>query len=728
MNVGDVVGNYRITEVLGEGGMGVVYLGSHNLIGREAAIKVLLPSLSNKQDVVQRFFNEAKTTTSIKHPGIVEVFDFGYSDNGHAYIVMERLEGETLDHRIRRLGRLPAEKAISLFGQIGRALGAAHSLGVVHRDLKPANIYIVSDPDVAGGERAKILDFGIAKLRNAGNIGFKTASGQLMGAPDYMAPEQCLGASEVDQRGDLYALGCMLFHAVTGKPPYVAANFSEVLAAHVSKPAPRASQAAPVPEPLDDLIYRLMSKSPDDRPQTTDEVVALLKAASGAKAGGPIAPPPVPARSKPKSAPPPIPPSSRRTVMAPSQPPPVPSGPQATQLPAGVVDTASPLPPLPRPKAASSPPPVPAVPKAPAHARTLYTNPNDGAAAASPAGPSPASGPAPGPFNDPRLGRNAPAPGNPVLSVPGPSPQPASASGVAPVAAPMAAPVAAPAGPRGTMALPPEGAAGPAASAPVYPRHVPEQRSQRPQYPVEMGPRRGNAVRPSMQRPAAKSSGGGWKVAVAVVLIAGASAGGFFVYKSATRKGAEPAVAAAGADAGVATAVVTADAASVVREPPVDAGKAVVATPIDAAPSVSPADASAIVATSIDAAATVAVAPPVDAANVVAVALPDAAPAAVDTTGVPSGRVVDPDLKGVRGGDDGVETVTLTIESKPAGAIVTRRHDKLRIGKTPIQFVTRKFNANENFDILLDGYYPVSIKVSTFRDAKRLVPLLAKRK
>lgn len=702
MNVGDEVGNYRITEVLGEGGMGVVYLGMHKLIGREAAIKVLLPSLSNKQEVVQRFFNEAKTTTSINHPGIVEVFDFGYSDSGHAYIIMERLEGETLDHRIRRLGRLSADRAIGLFGQITRALGAAHGLGVVHRDLKPANIYIVSDPDVSGGERAKILDFGIAKLRNVGNAGVRTASGQLMGAPDYMAPEQCLGASEVDQRGDLYALGCMLFHAVTGKTPFPGANFSEVLAAHVSKEAPRASTMAPVPEPLDDLIHQLMKKSPDDRPQNTGEVDVLLKRALGAKPTGPVTNPP--GRAPALSSPPPLPASVRRTMIAPSQPPP---------LPASVVDSSAALPPLPRPKA-SQPPPIP---RAAASARTLYTDPN----------PEPPAAP-----------RSA-MPGNPVLSVPGPVPDRhsapglsasgVSASGVS-ASGVSAQGVAGPhqptvqAGPRRTMALPP--GASPAYSTvqpdPGRPGHGPEPA-------VEMGPRQGNNVRPTY---ATHGRGSPWKMILIGVFVIGFSAGGFFLYKSMTRKGSV----AADSIASDASAVSSSDAVvTAAIQPRVDAGVAVATKAADAGPVVV-VDASVTVALDAsvaripDAAVMVAETPD---ASVFAARKPDAAPKPPLDTGpvvrpstVSSGRIVDPDLKSATGGDDGIETVVLKIETRPAGAIVTRAHDKLRIGKTPLEFVTRKFNANETFELSLNGHYPVSVKISTVRDSKRLVQLLAK--
>src|SRR5678815_1043091 len=179
------IGAYRIQRKLGEGGMGAVYLAEHALLGRQAAIKVLLPALSAQQEVVNRFFNEARSTTSIADPGIVQVFDFGYHTDGSAYIVMEFLDGEALDRRLARLGRLPVAEALRMCRQIASSLAAAHAQGIIHRDLKPENIFLVPDGEVSSGERSKILDFGIAKLsdNNPGKI--KTHTGALMGTPFY---------------------------------------------------------------------------------------------------------------------------------------------------------------------------------------------------------------------------------------------------------------------------------------------------------------------------------------------------------------------------------------------------------------------------------------------------------------------------------------------------------------------------------------------------------------
>src|SRR6185503_3797440 len=164
-------------------------LAEHSLLGRPAAIKVLLPELSQKQEIVRRFFNEARAATAIRHPGIVEVYDFGWTPDGAAYIVMERLEGETLARRAAR-ARLSWHAALAIGRQIAGALSAAHAKGIIHRDLKPENIFMIRDPEVPGGERIKLLDFGIAKLAT-GTSNVKTQTSAVMGTPTYMSPEQC---------------------------------------------------------------------------------------------------------------------------------------------------------------------------------------------------------------------------------------------------------------------------------------------------------------------------------------------------------------------------------------------------------------------------------------------------------------------------------------------------------------------------------------------------------
>jgi len=281
--LGEVVGNYKITGKIGEGGMGAVYLAQHQLIGHEVAVKVLLPAFSQKEELVARFFNEAKAATAIKHPAIVEIYDFGYHVDHSAYIVMERLEGESLESRIRRHQRLPAEQAINVTRQVASALSAAHDAGIVHRDLKPDNIFIVPDPDMPGGERAKILDFGIAKLAADERKGsYKTRTGSLMGTPAYMAPEQCRGAGDVDSRADLYSLGCMLFEMLCGRTPFIGDGIGEVLAAHihVAAPSPRSFNPGVDPQ-VEAVVGQLMVKDPAQRLGDARQLMAVLDQLSG---------------------------------------------------------------------------------------------------------------------------------------------------------------------------------------------------------------------------------------------------------------------------------------------------------------------------------------------------------------------------------------------------------------------------------------------------------------
>jgi serine/threonine-protein kinase len=255
---GTSIGQYRITQKLGEGGMGTVWVGEHTLLGRKAAIKVLLPEYTSREEIVQRFFNEARAVTAISDPGIVQVFDFGHA-MGSAYIVMELLDGEAMDARLRRLGRIAPADAVRQMAQIATSLGAAHAKGVIHRDLKPENIFIVGDPAVTGGERTKILDFGIAKLAADESSKVKTRTGMMMGTPVYMSPEQCRGSSTIDARSDIYSLGCVLFTMVCGRPPFESDATGDLIIMHVRDAPPVASSLVPgLPPELDALIARCL--------------------------------------------------------------------------------------------------------------------------------------------------------------------------------------------------------------------------------------------------------------------------------------------------------------------------------------------------------------------------------------------------------------------------------------------------------------------------------------
>ena len=282
--IGSIVGNFRIVAKLGEGGMGVVYVGEHQMIGQKVAIKVLLHELSQNQDVVARFFNEARAAALLKHPGLINVFDFGYTTSGSAYIAMELLDGESLAARLQRERRLPQEDLVHIGRQIAGAVGAAHAKGIVHRDLKPDNVFLVPDADVMGGKRIKVLDFGIAKLAHSGPGAAKTRTGSIIGTPMYMSPEQCRGSGQVDHRTDIYALGCILFEMACGRPPFVAEGLGELLAMQMFQPppAPRSFEPA-LSTALEALILRALAKKPEERQQSMDQLKGELDSASAGK-------------------------------------------------------------------------------------------------------------------------------------------------------------------------------------------------------------------------------------------------------------------------------------------------------------------------------------------------------------------------------------------------------------------------------------------------------------
>jgi serine/threonine-protein kinase len=266
--------------------MGAVYLARHVTLGRLAAIKVLHPSLSSNQDMVTRFFNEARAATAVRNPGIVEVFDFGILDDRCAYIVMEYLEGENLGARIRR-GRMSVAAAMTIVRAIARALQAAHEQGIVHRDLKPDNIFLVPDPELASGERVKLLDFGIAKLAPISGEVSQTRTGMVMGTPTYMAPEQCRGAGSVDHRADLYALGCVAYQMMCGQPPFVSDGVGDLIARHLYfPPQPMRSLCPELPADVDDLVLWLLQKDPAARPAAAADVVRAIDHLAAASVAG----------------------------------------------------------------------------------------------------------------------------------------------------------------------------------------------------------------------------------------------------------------------------------------------------------------------------------------------------------------------------------------------------------------------------------------------------------
>ena len=291
--IGESVGPYRITRKIGEGGMGTVYAAQHALLGHQAAVKVLRKEYSSDEPLLQRFFNEARAAALAKHPGIIAVFDFGHAANGSAYIVMEYLEGEPLSRRLRR-GRILEPDAARLARQVASALEVAHSRHVVHRDLKPDNVFLVPDPEVVGGERAKVLDFGIAKLAgDQGPSAVMTSTGQVMGTPTYMAPEQARGAANIDHRADVYALGVLLYEMVTGRPPFVGEGAGDVIAKHIYiAPLDPRGQVPELSAALTAVILRCLEKDPGARYQSMAALSAALEAAGASDATpAPLIPP-----------------------------------------------------------------------------------------------------------------------------------------------------------------------------------------------------------------------------------------------------------------------------------------------------------------------------------------------------------------------------------------------------------------------------------------------------
>jgi serine/threonine-protein kinase len=283
---GQQIGNYQIVRKLGEGGMGAVFEAVHTQIGRRAAIKVLHGHLAENPEISARFLNEARATNIVQHPGMVAIVEFGQLPEGGAYIVMEYLEGETLTGRLRRCGGKLGIDGLQLFRQIASALAAAHAHGVVHRDLKPDNVMIVKDPEAAGGERAKVLDFGIAKVAEAGpaSSNMKTRTGMMMGTPAYMSPEQCRGAGQVDDRSDVYSLGVMLYQALAGRLPFQAEGLGELIGMQMfSKPPPLRDLAPATPQELVNLVEAMLAKTPAERP-SMNQVVAALEGLGAARA------------------------------------------------------------------------------------------------------------------------------------------------------------------------------------------------------------------------------------------------------------------------------------------------------------------------------------------------------------------------------------------------------------------------------------------------------------
>jgi serine/threonine-protein kinase len=289
--LGKTMGKFQLLELIGEGGMGKVYLAEHTKIGRMAAIKLLRPKYAARKDIVHRFFQEARAVNQIRHDNIVQITDFVESEGKaiHTYLVMELLTGDNLGDVLRRGEPIEPTRALSIFIQICSAVQAAHSVGIVHRDLKPDNIFLVRRTGIAGeeGEFVKVLDYGVAKLM--GDAIGEEKKNVVIGTPAYMSPEQA-SAREVDHRADIYSLGAMMYRVLCGRPVFEGSSIQEYVKKHLQQtPIPPnqviADIGGRIPPGLEKVILMCLEKNPNDRFQSVNELrlalVGILEHISG---------------------------------------------------------------------------------------------------------------------------------------------------------------------------------------------------------------------------------------------------------------------------------------------------------------------------------------------------------------------------------------------------------------------------------------------------------------
>ncbi|MEZ4403918.1 MAG: serine/threonine-protein kinase [Kofleriaceae bacterium] len=281
-----MIGRYRVLRPLGEGGMARVYAAEDTVVGRQVAIKVLLPEWSQRADVATRFMNEAKAMGRIRHPGVVDVFEVMHAPSGDLCIIMEYVAGATLREALWKQGPLPMPTALVVMEQLADTVAAAHAAHIIHRDLKPENIFLVPDPLDPARPRVRVLDFGVAKLEDSQA---RTATGTQLGTATYMAPEQFRNSKQVDHRADVYALGCVFFELVVGAPPLGGRNLFEQMQAHLSQPPPLDRLPAETPPQVRALIARMLEKDRERRLGSLAEAVALLRggAATPSASAGP---------------------------------------------------------------------------------------------------------------------------------------------------------------------------------------------------------------------------------------------------------------------------------------------------------------------------------------------------------------------------------------------------------------------------------------------------------
>jgi eukaryotic-like serine/threonine-protein kinase len=276
---GQSFGNFKVVRLLGEGGFGEVYEAVNPFLQRRAAVKVLHKGLVQDSELVRRFLNEARAASAIRHPNIIEVFDAGLTPTGEPYILMEFLDGSSLQRYLLENGRISLRTAQEIARQAGSALASAHAAGIVHRDLKPENIFLLPDPGTSLNLRVKVLDFGIAKIKHGDDLQstVKTQAGLLMGSPAYMSPEQCKDSSDVDLRSDIYSLGIIVYEMLTGVPPFACNSAAEMLVMQLSvAPRPLRDHVPQMPEHVEQTVMRALAKEREERYSSVDYFVGAL--------------------------------------------------------------------------------------------------------------------------------------------------------------------------------------------------------------------------------------------------------------------------------------------------------------------------------------------------------------------------------------------------------------------------------------------------------------------